>query len=141
MHRILIGLLQAICARLASIPAPIRRYPFPPFSPLVPPPVIATPNPATIDAMTLCEVTNLTNPAPIHRRILPAFQHDHAPHSRRSDPIPSYIIQRRSRHTITTPPHSSGRRDTIYYQRTAKHRHTLAGKESLCGQELDGGRG
>jgi hypothetical protein len=39
-------------------------------------PAIATPNPATIDAVTLCEVINLTNPIPIHGESLPAFRPD-----------------------------------------------------------------
>jgi len=36
-------------------------------------PAIATTNPATIDAVTICEVIVLTNPAPIHGLILPRF--------------------------------------------------------------------
>jgi hypothetical protein len=50
-------------------------------------PAIATPIPAIVDAMTLCEVIILTNPIPIHSPIPPRFP---------PDPIPHYIIPRRS---------------------------------------------
>ncbi len=66
----------------------IRKTPFPPFSPLIPVPVNATPNPAIIHAMTLCEVINRNNSAPNRGPILPAFLPDPITLiQRRSDPI------------------------------------------------------
>ncbi len=53
----------------------IRKTPFAPLSPLVPDPVIEIPVPATIDAVTLCEVIILIITAPIHGPILPGWTH------------------------------------------------------------------
>jgi hypothetical protein len=47
--------------------------------------LVATPNPAIIDAVTICEVINLTITPPIPGESRPAFLHDHVPHCRRSD--------------------------------------------------------
>jgi hypothetical protein len=66
---------------------------------------IATAFPVTIDAVTLCEVINLTNPVPIHGPILPAGL--------------THSLTHRSRHTITTH-HAS--REGWHYIYDAPHR-------------------
>jgi len=102
----------------------IRKTPFPPFSPLIPVPVNATPNPAIIDAVCLSELIILSNSTPIHGPILPGWTH-----SLTHSPIPSHYIQPRTRTRATL---------YIYQRHGAAHR-TQGGKESLCGQEGDGG--
>jgi len=59
--------------------ANIRKTHSPPFPPLSPLPVNATPNPATIDAVCLSEVIVLTNPTPIPSESIPAFLPDSCP--------------------------------------------------------------
>lgn len=94
--------------------SPIRKTPFPPFSPLSQLPVNATPNPAIIHAVCLSDVINLTNPIPNHNESRPAFHHHLASHCRRSDPIPSHynntIATLATRHALytTSTPHRIG---------------------------------
>jgi hypothetical protein len=110
----------------------IRKTPFAPLSPLVPDPVIEIPVRPIVDAIRFFEVINLTNSPQNHSESLPAFLPDHVPHSRRSDPVSLYTTLATLARTLYYNTSDTGRRAT--------HDMSMSmGKESLCGQDGDGG--